>query len=60
MKHAPWIIALAVVAVAAACSDTKPDELPARDAGVTTGCLDGRTGAQGACEDAGVDADSGM
>lgn len=60
MRHAPWFIALAVVALGVACSESKPDELPARDGGVKTGCLDGTTGAQGACEDAGVDADSGM
>lgn len=56
---AALLVALASIVLAAACAESKPDQLPAADAGTKTGCLDGRTGAQGACEDAGADADAG-
>lgn len=51
--------ALVSFALGGACTSREPEQLPDADAGSKTGCLDGRTGAQGACEDAGVDAPDG-
>ncbi len=56
---ATLLAALSLVTLAAACGDGEPDQIPSADAGTKTGCLDGRTGAQGACSDAGVDASDG-
>ncbi|MCC6648003.1 MAG: hypothetical protein IT374_20850 [Polyangiaceae bacterium] len=53
------LLCVVAVAAVAACSEKEPEQLPAADAGAHVGCLDGRTGAEGACKDAGADAADG-